>query len=106
MEFTMNFEILDDSGAVINKIVADLAFVEAIHPGRYRQLPEDLSFITAERSQEVRAQRDHLLSASDWTQVLDAPVDRQAWAAYRQALRDIPQQPGFPLDVQWPEQPA
>jgi len=38
----------------------------------------------------MRRQRDALLAASDWTQVADAPVDRQAWADYRQALRDFP----------------
>jgi hypothetical protein len=54
---------------------------------------------------EVRAERDRLLAASDWTQVLDAPVDQDAWAAYRQALRDVPQQEGFPTDVAWPIKP-
>jgi hypothetical protein len=54
---------------------------------------------------EVRVQRDTLLTASDWTQVADAPVDQEAWAAYRQALRDIPQQEGFPSNVVWPEKP-
>jgi len=39
---------------------------------------------------EMRRQRDLLLAASDWTQVADAPVDREAWAVYRQALRDFP----------------
>jgi len=38
----------------------------------------------------LRTHRDRLLAASDWTQVADAPVDRQAWADYRQALRDFP----------------
>ena len=38
----------------------------------------------------MRLHRDARLAASDWTQVADAPVDREAWAAYRQALRDFP----------------
>jgi hypothetical protein len=54
---------------------------------------------------QVRVARDGLLSASDWTQVSDAPVDKAAWAAYRQALRDIPQQAGFPENVTWPITP-
>lgn len=54
---------------------------------------------------EVRSRRDRLLLESDWTQTLDAPVDRTAWAVYRQALRDVPSQAGFPFDVQWPTQP-
>jgi hypothetical protein len=40
--------------------------------------------------QEVRWKRDILLLESDWTQVADSPVDRKAWATYRQALRDFP----------------
>jgi hypothetical protein len=38
----------------------------------------------------MRYQRELLLKESDWTQVADAPVDKQAWAEYRQALRDFP----------------
>ena len=54
---------------------------------------------------EARALRDELLDSCDWTQVADAPVDQAAWAAYRQALRDVPAQAGFPDDVTWPEEP-
>jgi hypothetical protein len=53
----------------------------------------------------TRAERDRLLAASDWTQVKDATVDQAAWAAYRQALRDLPQQSGFPQNVVWPSKP-
>lgn len=52
-----------------------------------------------------KAQRNSLLSASDWTQLPDASVDKQAWATYRQALRDLPQQPDFPNNITWPEPP-
>jgi len=58
------------------------------------------------RAAQVRDDRNSLLSQSDWTQVADAPVDKQAWADYRQALREIPDQAGFPWNVVWPEQPA
>jgi len=53
----------------------------------------------------ARAERDSLLTASDWTQVADAPVDKAAWATYRQALRDIPAQADFPNTVPWPTKP-
>ena len=53
----------------------------------------------------VRETRTQRLKDSDWTQVADAPVDKAAWAIYRQALRDVPSQAGFPWDVQWPTQP-
>lgn len=54
---------------------------------------------------EVRTERDILLARCDWTQVPDAPVDQAAWASYRQQLRDIPQQSGFPNNVIWPTKP-
>ena len=54
---------------------------------------------------EIRKERDAKLTASDWTQVADAPVDQAAWATYRQALRDIPEQSGFPNEVNWPTEP-
>ena len=40
--------------------------------------------------ERMRNHRDRLLEESDWTQVADAPVDKEAWATYRQALRDFP----------------
>jgi hypothetical protein len=54
---------------------------------------------------EIRTERDAKLTQSDWTQVADAPVDQAAWASYRQALRDIPAQEGFPREVVWPDSP-
>jgi hypothetical protein len=54
---------------------------------------------------QARDQRDVLLSQSDWTQVADAPVDQAAWATYRQALRDVPSQAGFPENINWPTRP-
>jgi hypothetical protein len=54
---------------------------------------------------EARSKRNTLLAASDWTQVADAPVDQVAWATYRQELRDITAQAGFPADINWPVAP-
>ena len=51
----------------------------------------------------ARAQRDSLLASTDWTQLPDVPqATREAYAVYRQALRDVPQQDGFPTDIIWP----
>jgi hypothetical protein len=58
------------------------------------------------QSANARKRRNKLLSASDWTQVADAPVDKAAWATYRQELRDISAQTGFPATVVWPTQPV
>lgn len=54
----------------------------------------------------ARAKRDSLLSECDWTQMPDAPVDKEAWATYRQALRDVPEQAGFPQVIDWPVAPV
>ena len=54
----------------------------------------------------VRAERNQRLAASDWTQLRDARVDQTLWATYRQALRDLPLQSGFPATVQWPTPPV
>ena len=59
----------------------------------------------AEQGKTVRTNRDLMLAETDWTQVADAPVDKAAWATYRQALRDVPAQVGFPWNVQWPVKP-
>jgi hypothetical protein len=57
----------------------------------------------------TRSKRDKMLQECDYTQTLDYPAtdaERSAWAAYRQALRDVPTQEGFPNDVVWPTIPA
>ncbi len=61
--------------------------------------------LNEQQAASVRDQRNRLLAESDWTQLADAPVDDLAWATYRQGLRDIPSQPGFPWDVDWPVKP-
>ncbi len=63
------------------------------------QLPSE------EASSNVRAQRDKLLSQTDWTQLPDTGV-ASAWTSYRQALRDVPGQTGFPYTVTWPTEPS
>lgn len=62
--------------------------------------------ITSNKAQAIRLQRDRLLLACDWTQLPDSSVDSNQWTAYRQALRDITEQSGFPFDVNWPEAPG
>ena len=59
----------------------------------------------AEQAKSVRDQRNTKLSESDWTQVADAPVNKTTWATYRQALRDITAQSGFPWTITWPTKP-
>ena len=53
----------------------------------------------------IRAQRDALLAACDYTQVADAPGDTAAWATYRQALRDLPANTVDVTNITWPTEP-
>ena len=66
---------------------------------------EQKAAMDAEQAKRVRDDRNKRLADCDWTQLPDAPVDRDLWAAYRQALRDVSLQPGFPWTIEWPEQP-
>ena len=59
----------------------------------------------ADQAKSVRASRDDKLKDCDWTQVADAPVDKATWATYRQALRNVPTQAGFPWTITWPDAP-
>jgi hypothetical protein len=59
----------------------------------------------AEQATSVRNQRTQLLKDCDWTQIADSTADKTAWATYRQALRDITGQAGFPWTITWPNDP-
>lgn len=59
----------------------------------------------ASAMQDLRAKRNLRLAACDWTQVPDAPVDSQAWAVYRQKLRDLPDNTEDPRYPVWPTPP-
>lgn len=70
-------------------------------------------FVTPETSidletlaNDIRVKRNRLLASSDWTQLEDIPVEiRDLWKAYRQDLRDMTNQAGFPENVEWPISP-
>ena len=53
----------------------------------------------------ARKERDQLLLACDWAVLPDAQTERAAWETYRQALRDVPEQAGFPYAIDWPIRP-
>jgi hypothetical protein len=59
----------------------------------------------AEQSASVRTSRNDKLAACDWTQLADSTADKTVWATYRQLLRDVTVQDGFPWNVTWPEAP-
>lgn len=67
------------------------------------------SIVAEQEKQKILATRGQLLSASDWTQMPDSPftkAKKEAWAVYRQALRDVTSQSGFPTSITWPVAPV
>ena len=68
--------------------------------------PTEMSLMLKMKAAEVRGKRDELMASSDWTQLPDAAVDKSTWIVYRQELRDITQQSGFPINVNWPVKPT
>lgn len=79
-------------------------------PGRYIWDNAQMVWVDLRTIDEAlaitRSRRDRLLGACDWTQLPDVPLTtKEAWATYRQALRDITQQPD-PLNIVWPTPPG
>lgn len=90
------------------ELVADPEMVDGTWQTVYttrNMTSEEAERTTTEKTQSVIADRNYMLSQSDWTQLPDAQVDKAAWGAYRQALRDVTSQPGFPWVVTWPVKP-
>lgn len=61
--------------------------------------------LDAQQAASQRTERNRRIAECDWTQLPDSPVDKTAWATYRQSLRDLTKQSGFPWDIEWPKQP-
>lgn len=64
--------------------------------------------VTEQKKKAVRGQRDRLLDESDWVVIRATETGQpvpERMAIYRQSLRDIPEQEGFPYDVEWPTKP-
>lgn len=69
---------------------------------------ESLALAMHELAINVRRDRNRRLADCDWTTQADVPMQperRSDWMAYRQALRDVPEQDGFPREVTWPSPP-
>ena len=68
--------------------------------------PEEFDARRQAKAKDMRDKRDRLLADTDWTQLLDAPTATQTtYAAYRQLVRDVTKQAGFPFGVDWPAKP-
>jgi hypothetical protein len=70
--------------------------------------PEELKTQDDNKAAQERNFRDRLLSMSDWVVIKSVEVEvpeLDSWKTYRQALRDVPAQPGFPWTIDWPQTP-
>jgi len=68
----------------------------------------DYEGLSRQAGDQIKVKRDELLYASDWTQIPNNPLTTQAqeaWATYRQALRNITLQSGYPFNVTFPTAP-
>jgi len=98
-----NVVSIDDTAGAFdangNAVVIDEALVEA---GVERLIAE-------EPAKEARAKRDRLLTDSDWVTIRATDTGTTVpteWQTYRQALRDVPLQTGFPENIDWPQEPT
>lgn len=94
--------------AITSNSYRAIASVADVLPGEtaVETIPDSLTANLLEA--DVRRKRDALLTACDWTQASDSPLDattKSAWATYRMALRNVPAQPGFPQTITWPTPP-
>lgn len=98
----------DDEGFIEGQY--DALLYKVVDGGAVEKTDSDKQLYDVERNSHtmdsLRHERDKLLAASDWTQVPDAPVDQAAWAAYRQALRDLPENTTDPANPIWPSKPS
>jgi hypothetical protein len=91
---------LDSNGVVTNVIIVG----DEVPSGFQRvEVPVGMGQVLAEV--EARALRDNLLAATDWTANSDFTMTAEQ-TAYRQALRDVPAQSGFPDTITWPQEPS
>lgn len=70
------------------------------------EIAEAQGLVVENAWQHLRAERNTLLAASDWTVLGDSPTSTAAWKVYRQALRDLPANTTDPFNVVWPTPPS
>ena len=85
---------------------ADLVWEDTAQKPTEAEINAKYDEIVAEEPwRQLRWRRDGMLYDCDWTQAADAPVDKAAWATYRQALRDLPGNTTDPENAVWPTPP-
>jgi len=94
---------LDSNDFEIEKSLAEAEIYEKEQTIIRKQ--ESPAYITEQKWNEIRSKRNSFLTQSDWTQLEDSKKNKEAWAGYRQQLRDIPQTFSIPESVIWPSKP-
>lgn len=98
------FDNSEDANAWVASMAAQHEWAEE----DYSSTIQDITNILA--MDRLRMERNSRLAECDWTQLADAPLDsgkKSEWAAYRQALRDLPEQEALDLEnPNWPVKPA
>ena len=98
-QYSQSSGIEQVNGKWYTKYILGPIFTDAEEEAAYKARKD------AEQAANVRTSRNDLLTKCDWTQIVDSTADKTTWATYRQALRDVTLQDGFPWNVTWPEQP-
>lgn len=109
------YEVTDPEGAIEGLVLLEAWSGWPVPPAdgqRLRRVSGELVWqdprTSEQQATDARARRDAELAASDW--VVTRAMERDeamptAWAVYRQALRDVPEQTGFPASLTWPDPP-
>jgi len=111
-------QIKDNESFIDGEFLDDLYYIEYNQPVLIPPKPNDYSVFNFETKQwviveskaiaDVSSKRNKLLYQTDWTQIPNGPLTVQqqnSWAIYRQQLRDISTQSGYPYNVVWPTPP-
>ena len=94
-----NVVSVDDTAGAFDAHANPVAIDEALVQAEVERL------IAEQPAKEARATRDRLIAETDWMALSDVQMS-DGWAAYRQALRYVPEQPGFPDNIDWPQIPG
>ena len=89
-------DMFADTTAIVDD--EEVVTTKAKHEEAYQAI------LDADAAKAIRADRNNLLAATDWLGMSDVTMSTE-WATYRQALRDVPGQSGFPNSITWPDEP-
>lgn len=110
------YSVMGDDKFLITEETDEVGFVDGSYSSvTYKVVEGSVAHKSAEEIEaqdvqqawvQLKSERSRRLFATDWTQVSDAPVDHQAWAVYRQELRDLPENTTDPRNPVWPIPPS